>query len=244
MTLSPDPTTVFCSELVAEAYRRAGAILVPSIRTDSVTPAMLQNNSLLAEIETPLRELSPEESVQAQTYLDRDAAYVGTPMHREMIAGGEAFKAVETAASALNVPKVSGVLFPAGNLHELIGVLQVTAGNAADQVASQLLIELEARKYFDLGRATLVPLIVELQGQLARVADGALNPAERATIVSDLRIDGFEATRDRYLQNRVACMSAYSAQNRKLWLRLAAMYQLYAEGLNYALDLASQIKGP
>jgi hypothetical protein len=85
-TWGANPTAMFCSQLVATAYAKAGAPLVPK-KPNKVTPNGLVRKSSLATV-TPIpltqRQLTPEEEADVAALLNRDQAYADTPMAREL----------------------------------------------------------------------------------------------------------------------------------------------------------------
>ncbi len=70
-------TALFCSELVAEAFRRAGAEIEPGLPPEKTTPRVVERSRRFAAI-TPL-PLMPGISPAG----DRDEAYAATPMNAE-----------------------------------------------------------------------------------------------------------------------------------------------------------------
>lgn len=70
-------TALFCSELVAEAFRRAGAEIEPGLPPEKTTPRVVERSSRFVAI-TPL-PLMPGVSPAG----DRDEAYAATPMNAE-----------------------------------------------------------------------------------------------------------------------------------------------------------------
>jgi hypothetical protein len=117
---TPDHMRLFCSQLVAEAYTRAGISLIPGTAPEMVTPGKLQSAATLTAIETPLTTIPPSKLADARAALDRNSFYQESPMDRERVASQEAFLAVRSAANALPDPRHPGVRHPAGNLAELL----------------------------------------------------------------------------------------------------------------------------
>jgi Permuted papain-like amidase enzyme, YaeF/YiiX, C92 family len=238
----PDHTKLFCSQLVAEAYSRAGVSLVEGVTAEFVTPRMLQNESLLTRVEHPFVEIPREELSAAEAILDRDQAYVGSSMSKEMAAARGAFEAVQARANALSAPQVRGIQFPPGNLSELLEVLQVVRTPAADELADALLEELDKRDYFNLFIEPFIPLKMMLEDSVAKYRAGVLSREEGRALLNKLHIDALRQTSDRFRQNAHVCQDTYARTKQKLWLRLATMYCVNADGVNIALDLASQLE--
>lgn len=242
LRLKPDPAKLFCSQLVAEAYQRAGVALVTGIAADMVTPAMLQQQSVLAPMAAPLREIPAEHLAEAEAFLDRDEAYESSPMWKEMIAAREAVEAVKDMVGKLKIPDLPNVRSPPGNLHELLAVLQVTAGPEADALAEALRQELKGRGYFKLFVESFLPLRMKVEADVDRYRAGVMPCDERAAFVEWRRIADFEDTRDRYRQNATVCRNVYSVSKQRLWLNLASMYFINADGLDLIIEMAAEIK--
>lgn len=242
LPLKPDPAKLFCSQLVAEAYRRAGTTLVTGIAADMVTPAMLQRKSSLTAMAVPLKEIPAEHLAEAESVLDRDKAYEGSPMWKEMTAASEAVEAVKHLVGSLTAPDNPDIRFPPGNLHELLAVLQVITGPEADTLAEALRQELTRRGYFELFVESFLPLRLKVEADLAQYLTGKMPDDERAAFVEWRRIASFEDTRDRYRQNATVCRDVYGRTKQRLWLDLASMYFMNAEGLDLIIGLAAEIE--
>lgn len=70
-------TALFCSELVAEAFRRAGAEIEPGLPPEKTTPRVVERSNRFVAI-TPLPLMSAVSPAG-----DRGEAYAATPMHAE-----------------------------------------------------------------------------------------------------------------------------------------------------------------
>jgi hypothetical protein len=241
---NPDRTKLFCSQLVAEAYARAGVEIVDrQLLPHEITPAALEYSSLLTRIPSPLRELSPERAVAAVPALDRGRFYRDTPMEREMVAAQTAFAAVKVQADKLPPPNKPGVQFPAGNLSDLLDLLSMTEGEEGDALADSLLAQLEKQKYFDLFKDALIPMMMYVNQTYAAHEAGDLKQHDRREFQEWFEpvILGLTPALGRFRVNFQACQAEYARSNRKLWLRLAAMYFLICDGISLLIDRGSQI---
>jgi hypothetical protein len=242
LRLKPDPAKLFCSQLVAEAYQRAGVMLLNGVAADMVTPALLQQKSILTAMAVPLTEIPAEHMAEAATFLDRDKAYESSPMWKEMTAASEAVEAVKDRVSKLKVPDIPGIRFPPGNLHELLAVLQVVTGPEADTLAEALRQELTRRRYFELFVESILPLRMKVETDVGQYRAGTMSVEERKAFVEWRRIASFEDTRDRYRQNATVCREVYSRAKQRLWLDFASMYFTNADGLDMIVGLAAEIQ--
>jgi hypothetical protein len=144
-----DSSRIFCSQLVATAYERAGAKLVTGKEARQITPRLLYERSSLRQLKSlPIRKPIGRK-VPA---LDRDAHYAETGVAREMRISQSVYKAVQPELDRLiNALEVRP---RPGNLVEVYDLLvQAEARGKHDEVAP-LMIALEEKlrqeKYFDL----------------------------------------------------------------------------------------------
>lgn len=144
-----DPCHIFCSQLVAEAYERAGAKLVTGMEARRVTPRLLHEHSTLR----PLSRLPIRKPIARNVPpLDRDARYAETVSAQEMRALQNAFTAAQLELnhliSALEVSPRPG------NWSELFSlIMQAEAAGGHRQVAPLMRTleqSLEQERYFDL----------------------------------------------------------------------------------------------
>jgi hypothetical protein len=237
-----DHTRLFCSQLVAEAYLRAGVSLVDGFNADMVTPGALQKLSHLVKIDTPLMEISPERHQDIEAFIDRDKAYEQTHMAKEMVTAQEAFATVRKSIGLLSVPANSSVRFPPGNLAELLDVLQVAEGAEADKISDALLSELQRLGYFDFLREPLFYLRIKVEGDVHRFRAGELSKIDIKEFVTWKTLSRYQETRDRYRNNFQVCQSTFARTNRKLFLRLASMYFINADVIDYIMKLMDEIE--
>ena len=81
-----DHATIFCSQLVAEAYSRCGVSLISGIPSSKITPNMLRYSPLLTELIAPLVKVSVDNDELEgiiKLYKDRDKAYKLSQMANE-----------------------------------------------------------------------------------------------------------------------------------------------------------------
>lgn len=206
----PDPCMLFCSQLVAEAYARAGSGLVPGTSSSQVTPNMLALRSALERVS----ELPVIEQDRGAEQVDRDEAYAGAAPHREMIMSQEVMAALGPGLAALTSRP--------GSLGELFAAL-AREGSAASALADDLLSELGARGYFDHFK----PALADIQGDLV------LKGSPPMFVVNSWR-----AAADRYAQEGAACRLLEHAIGHPLWTRLAEMYEAFSLGLRAVAHLA------
>jgi hypothetical protein len=144
-----DPSRLFCSQLVAEAYERAGAPLVEGKEPTKITPRLLDESSTLKPLDQiPLRK-PIDRNIPP---LDRDAGYLESPLAQELRAFQNAFKAVQRELD--HMIGMLQVTPRPGSLSELFGLLaKAEVRGAHQQVAPVIKVieqALEDEKYFDL----------------------------------------------------------------------------------------------
>lgn len=174
------PVAMFCSQVIAKAYADAGAPLVEKA-SHKVTPNGLRRKSVLIPVDPiPLVEqrLTPEQLIAAQSFLDRDSAYVDTDMSREMAISQEVHAMVMGLFPAKPHTEIApdfGIVYPPRNLGEAFQVLQFLDQHTASKISDAMLPELECRGYFNFGRVDLAIMIERLQTQKAQLSTGAVN---------------------------------------------------------------------
>lgn len=232
-----DPTRLFCSHLVAAAYAEAGRTIVEGKTPQQVTPAALERRSVLKSIPLPLIEIG-------QASDDRDAGYEGSPMDREMRASQAAFLAVQDRISALKDPKVAGVKFPPGGLYELLEVLARQEQSASTELEDKLLSALEASNYFHLIRGPLTHSRLELERTRAEIRSTNLANSRAQEISKELRFitTSFRETQMRFRHNGSNFQKIYADRRHKLWLRLASMHLLNADGMEMLIQTANEVE--
>jgi hypothetical protein len=202
---APAPTKNFCSQLVAESYRRAGVDLLPGKRPESITPNMLPKSFLLQRVSIRLMATL---NYPAEHY-DRSASYRASGMHRE----GEANRTIYGAGVAL----LNGVALPPmqpmpGNLSELLALLPHLQPRIAAPVANAILKEMETTGYFDL----LTPQLDEMW------------PRVKASPYWQEQVPGWRQTLRRHEGNAEAIKEILAAQSLPMWQALRNMHLNYA----------------
>lgn len=191
------PTSLFCSQLIAEAYARAGSDLVTGKLPAKVKPRDLVDNSILQSLGTPALlevKLEPGE----RPLLNRDKAYKGSLPARELRITKDAFAAVEPMTRAL-IPRP-------GNLAETLNIL---AGRSSEHkaLADAVLNELEQRGYFSL-----------LDDLIPKIASGAPITAT-PHVVASWRQSALRHRREWQTHQKLAARDPHA-----LWRRLAQLY--------------------
>ncbi|MGJ4925978.1 hypothetical protein ACQR1I_11715 [Bradyrhizobium sp. HKCCYLS2038] len=232
---TPDPTKLFCSQLVAAAYAQAGISIVDGLSAQQVTPAALEHSTKLKIIDLPLQEVDPENAAP----LDRDKGYKTTMMQQEMHASQAAFEAVSSELGKLTDPKNPDIPFPPGDLYGLFAVLahqKETFG-----IEDTILAVLKEHDYFDLGTAQAVGAHLEMRSAVERLRASGANLEHRATTLDGIRATAasFEPTLLRYRQNAAMFQDIYAARKHPLWLQLSVMYRKYAMGIESIREIAA-----
>lgn len=199
----PNPTAMFCSQVVATAYAMAGAPLNDAA-PHKVTPNQLVRNATLSVVDPiPLvqRNLTELEAAQISQYRDRDKAYDDTNMHRELIASQEVLTIVRGLFPAVDIPPNFKLTSPPGSLGDALNILQFLDQPTAMRISSVMLPELEARDYFSFADRDLALITDRLQQQLARLSVGAADAEEMREWTkhySQVRLSHFETARRHY----------------------------------------------
>ncbi|UAL10213.1 hypothetical protein [Caulobacter segnis] len=138
-----DPSALFCSELVAEAFQRAQA---PGFEGDTskVTPASLEKSKAFVSIE-PLPLIPAPFDLPA----DRSAAYAPTGMNRENQICQAAYAAVAADLAVLE-PSRGPVRWPPGDIHEVINLMAFCDPALGRPVADKIHAIFEASGYYHL----------------------------------------------------------------------------------------------
>ncbi len=233
----PDPTSLFCSQLVAAAYAEAGYSIAPGQTAAQVTPADIENKSGMMSIPLPLLE------VDARKGSDRDKDYKGSTMEQEMQASQAAFLAVKDHISTMKNPAVDGVNFPPGSLHDLLEVLSRQELGVGTKTEDVLLSELSRLDYFMLSVSTMINARIEIESARAGLLSLNLSESERGRTLKNLDMvaGSYSVTRHRYQQNATTFQRIHTHRRHRLWLQLAAMNFRNADALNILIDLATDI---
>jgi hypothetical protein len=237
-----DPTQIFCSQLVAVAYERAGAKLVNGKEARQITPRLLHEHSALR----PLRSLPIRKPIGRNVpALDRDADYAETAPAREMRTLQNAYKAVQPELNCLI--KALEVHPRPGNCTELFDLLmQFEARSAHDEVAplmNALEQALEHEKYFDLYLAQAI----EAETAFSRDLEFAKSEQASASDRSYLARQSAElAAAYRELLSRLEAsaqwfQSASGTSRSPLWSRLAQMSRETASVVQKLMEVAQAV---
>jgi len=231
----PDPTRLFCSQLVAAAYEQAGVSIVDGLKAQQVTPSALENSARLTSTEFQLLEVDPKSAAP----LDRDEGYRATMMQQEMLASQAAFEAVQGEISSLMDPEIPGVPFPPGDLYGLFVVLGYQPGPTG--LEDKILAELTRHNYFDLGTGQIVGANLEMRRAVGDVLSGRLLANDREAAVAEIRsmAASFQPTLLRCRQNASVFRGFYAASKHPLWLQLATMYFMRASGIEAIQAIAA-----
>lgn len=174
-TRQPNPTAMFCSQVVAAAYAKAGVPLNDAV-PHKVTPNSLVRETVLAVVDPiPLvqRDLTEPEAEQIAQYRDRDKAYADTKMYRELIASQEVLAIVRDLFPVIDIPPRFNLTSPPGSLGDALNILQFLDQPTAARISSAMLLELEARDYFTFADRDLASITDRLKQQLAHFSLGA-----------------------------------------------------------------------
>ncbi|WP_316163441.1 YiiX/YebB-like N1pC/P60 family cysteine hydrolase [Bradyrhizobium sp. SZCCHNRI20481] len=232
---TPDPTSLFCSQLVATAYAEAGYAIAPGKIAAQVTPADIENKSGMTSIPLPLVE------VERGRKANRDESYKGTSMEREMQVSQEAFLAVQGHIDTLEDPATDGVNFPPGSLYDFLEVLSRQKRGVGTESEDLLLSELSRLNYFMLSVPTVIGARAEIESARAELLAPDISDAERHQILENLNTVAmsYRDTQQRYQQNGATCQRIYSYRRHQLWLKLAAMHFRNADGMSMLIELTT-----
>lgn len=209
---APVPTKNFCSQLVAEAYRRAGVELLPGKQPEGITPNMLAKSVLLRR--EPIRLMATVD--YPIEHYDRSASYRTSDMQRE----GEANRAIYAAGVTClkGLPILLTRPMP-GNLAEMLDLLPHLAPSIAAPVANAMLKEMHSTGYFDL----LTPHLDEMW---SRIRDDPYWLEQ---------VPAWRQTERRHAGNAEAIGDILKVQPLPMWEALRTMH------LNYAARLEAMI---
>lgn len=216
------PGTRFCSQLIAEAYRRAGMDLVPGRRPEQITPNMLLRATTHSRV--PLKLIDAAEKNGGKPYpeyfLDRSVAFQKAPMQREGEINRELFKSVEDLVRIAPLPIGWRAARP-GSFGEVLDLLPLLPPEHGIPIADRLLEVMERTGYFHL----LVPALADLWPRV-----GASHRDH---------IPGWTETRERYLQNYGACSERFQVMPHRIWDQLRTMYWVNANAFDGLIEKAS-----
>lgn len=123
-------TDLFCSELVAEAYRRAGDTALSATKPHRTTPRVLEQSAAFEHITPlPLKEgLSP--------IAERGASYAQTTMSREMLLAQATFATVMGRHGHTLDAEAGRLGLPMGNLSDILNTLAVCDPDLGEPIAA------------------------------------------------------------------------------------------------------------
>jgi hypothetical protein len=218
---------LFCSELVAQAYRDAGVDLIPGCQPHKVTPKLLLQSSALSPVDLPLLECDPRSRERAVKFLDRDTAYETSLMAKEARVAREAFAEVATLFETLPPVYGPGLKNPPGNLHELIDLLASIPVEDCRAIMDRLLLSLQVRGYFALLDEPMKEVRETFLSAGMHLRSGNVEPAEREALRKDMleQCRGYGETAQRHLGNALICEKLNEREMHALWKELAAMHR-------------------
>jgi hypothetical protein len=136
-------TELFCSQLVVEAYRRAGVTLVQGLAPWRVDPGKLISDSTLVQVRpTPVMELAKEEISRLGICYDRHRYYKRTVPYKSL-------RLTAKVVSRLR-PRFKSLADPPNNIFEMLVALGAYPSQLDDKLSSDLRSLLEAEGFFAL----------------------------------------------------------------------------------------------
>lgn len=222
-----DPTRLFCSQLVAAAYEKAGFPLVEGKAACQITPnTLLRASSLQPVLPTPLMPLPEQYADAAADLHDRDRAYKGTPMSAEMAISQQVFRLVRRLYPAVAPPPDTGLTSPPGNLYEAIALLQLIEKHDAQLISDKILDGLAQSKYFDLAIPYLKSVLERRLIENARMKVGSIRGDELMQLMIHLRAiePGRQEALARHEANRIAYEQMRETRDLPLFERLGRMH--------------------
>lgn len=219
-----DPTRIFCSQLVAVAYERAGAVLVKGKEARQVTPRLLHEKSTLQSLpRIPLRKAHT--NIPAR---DRDTEYVDSATAADMLISQNVFKAVQPVLERL-ITAFKIYPHPPGSLIELFDFLvQAEIGEKHKEVAPLIAAlegALDQENYFALhsnsARQAEAALVREI-GLAMSQKENTQQRQESARLFFELAND-YVQMRTRFEESEKWFQCAFQASGEPLWSRLAHM---------------------
>jgi Permuted papain-like amidase enzyme, YaeF/YiiX, C92 family len=237
-----DPSRLFCSQLVAEAYQRAGATLVKGKETRQVTPKLLDKSSTLKRLQKiPLlkpinRNIPP---------LNRDAGYANSATAQDMQAAQNAFKSVQPELKRLiRAFKVSPT---PGSLIDVFAFLKQAETRGAHQEVAPLMKALEQalehEDYFEL----YPPLAIEAEAAFSRDLEHAKSQNATALERDDIARQSAQLARtygetlSRHEANAQWFQNAFDNSRAPLWSRLAQMSREAAKATQKLIGIAQEV---
>ncbi len=227
---SEGSTALFCSQLVALAYQRAGIDLVEGLSPEDVTPKKLHTKSKLRLIEPKFVEVGEFDL----TPIKRDEGYASSLTYADLVISQDALRVAVPL-----LPKGKS----AGNLVQLYDVLGPMSAGEADPISSALLEVFDRHGYFELIENELAGVEAWLQERLAAVP--AMDVKDQDALRSEMNTlsGSYEATADRHDQMATRFGNAFSHGGLPLWKRLsqshASRAALFAKLAKQAASVAA-----
>lgn len=239
-----DPTRLFCSQLVAAAYEKAGFPLMTDKAACQITPnTLLRDSALQPVLPIPLMRLPEQYAADAAELLDRDRAYKGTAMSAEMAISQKVFNSIRRLYPAFNPPPDTGLNAPPGNLYEAIALLQLIDEASARSIAEVMCTKLDRSGYFDLAIPYLETVLHRRLIENARVKIGSIGGDELVTLATHLRAvePGRVEALARHVTNAAAYDQMHQVRGLPLFERLRRMHTWILMHLQLIMKNESEI---
>jgi hypothetical protein len=240
--VAEDPEAVFCSQLVARAYRDAGIELVTGVPLNKITPKALLNCSYFSHHRVPVVALGPSETGAPLEFLDRDSAYknslpdIGARIERAV------FDTVKPLITGLVDPCIEGVRFPPGNHSELLDVLRSIPPDVARPIEDALASGHIETGYLNLlgqpFRETREWILINAI-RLRSVLPTDERQRVRSRLADECRCWWESAQHHR--RNAEICVGVLQWHPHSLWERLAEMYRANYQGFMQLRALAQDV---
>lgn len=204
-----DRTRLFCSQLVAQAYQKAGFALVDGQQPNAITPKMLHTSSKLAVITPDFEELGAYD-VPAT---DRDDAYAGSLAYVDLLISQEA-----VAAASKYLP--NGLTAP-GNLVQLYEHLGALNPDLCSAISDALIDVFNRTGYFQLLEDEEAGVRQWLEGELAALGDMPPDNRRLMGVEFSVLAEGYQSAAERHDDLAARFSSAFSRTRIPIWKCLA-----------------------
>lgn len=219
----PVPTARFCSQLVAEAYLRAGLELLPGSRPEMIHPNMLAQT--ITHVQTDLPLVDSRKIVDSEypaELLDRSVGYLQSGMRREFEVEQALFGSVQSLLVGLQLP-AGYDRPPPGGVSDVLDLLPHLLPEQARAIADALLQSMIREGYLFL--------LVEPMADIWRRV--------KPETYWQSQIPAWRQTQSRHLQNAEACAFRNATMDHPLWQHLQAMYLRNANAFEGLISKAS-----
>jgi hypothetical protein len=240
-----DPFRLFCSQLVAVAYERAGAPIVEGKASSQITPRLLHEKSALKPLQ--YIPISPVISLDGTLpELDRDAGYTASLNERELRAAQNAFQAVKDEMMRLIEPL--NLKSPPGSLSDLIWLLRDAIAHGAHQKVAHLTQSLEQaleqEGYFDLFQPFLENSEANYARDLAFAKSDLPNIVDRKAMAGEFAAlaAALERTRIGFDSQARLAQTDFEKSGARLWSRIAEMSRENARKMPQEVQSAHESK--